>query len=584
VSYSSKLKRISSIGAVKKKEFSATGFIHIKSNENKTTQDLISYFKSNKDIETVQPNYQYHAVSTTPSELNSGNQWSLSNTGQTITNPDCSVYAINNPGKSGCDINIKDAWDYISECSSVTVAVIDSGVNYNHDDLKNNMWSDSSGYHGYDFVNSSSPYTPLDYYGHGTMIAGIIASSSNDSGTLGVFWKAKIMAIRVLDSTGIGTSSNIVQGINYAVSNGAKIICLCIIGGNSFDPAIYSALSNAKSSGVLVITGAGNDGVDINQSATTAHPEYDSFPAEYATNSFAPEYPALDNIINVTAIDQSFSLASFSNYGNSAVDIAAPGVNIYNTWAGTVQTINDDFMNDDFSSVDWNGREDNTSFTKTNWGVQSSGSTYILSNPCSAGYYRLNSKDRAFKTYYFGTGATITTLSCKISYSFYDLNDSIGLYITNTDNYYNPQIDSASVSLFSSSDISNTIELHKDISTYCKDFDFFSLIFYFTSNNSGNNTTGTKISNLTLNSLTLNSTSYYPRHGTSLAAAHVAGVAAMLLGFNSDYSYYDIISALKNGSTKNDSLTSSIKNGNMLNATGSFYYVSTPEDITIQEQ
>jgi thermitase len=576
--YDNKIKIIASAGAEKEREFSSTGFMHIRTKGGRTTKELLSSLKNIPEIESVQPNFVYHTLSTTPSELSSGNQWALSNSGQTISSSSCGIYSTNNPGTSGCDINIKDAWDYISDCSDVIVAVVDTGVNYNHNDLKNNMWTDASGYYGYDFVKNTAD--PMDCNGHGTMVAGIIGAANDGSGCVGVYWKAKIMAIRVIDSIGTGSSANIVSGINYAVSNKAKVICLCI-GGNSFDTAVYSALSNAKTNGVLVITGAGNDGVDINNSATSAHPEYDSFPAEYETGTYSTVYPALDNIISVAALDQSFNLASFSNYGNATVDIAAPGVNIYNTWAGTAEIIDDNFMNDDFSKTDWTGREDNTSFSVSNWGVRQAGSGYYLSNPSNESYYRNNSKDRAFKTYYFGEEATVSTLSCTLSYSLYDTSDSFNFYISNY-NELDP-LPATSSSLFSVSGGTGTVLFKKDITSYTSSQEFFSLLFYLSTSSSGTNTTGVKVKDLSLYTFKLDATSYYPKQGTSLSAAHVAGVAAMLLGFNSNYSYSDIADALKNGAKTYDSLTSSIKSGRVLDAAESFYYIAPPQNVTTQE-
>ncbi len=120
------------------------------------------------------------------------------------------------------------------------VAVIDTGVNYNHEDLADNMWDGSASgynYHGYDFVNSD--YDPMDFNGHGTHVAGIIgAVGNNGKGVTGVCWNVKIMAVRVLNAVGEGTTANIVSGINFAVSRGAKVINMSL-GGNLSD-AVFS--------------------------------------------------------------------------------------------------------------------------------------------------------------------------------------------------------------------------------------------------------------------------------------------------------------------------------------------------------
>lgn len=194
--------------------------------------------------------------------------------------------------------------------SKVTVAVIDSGIEYTHTDLTNRMWVDGSGNHGYNFVADN--FSPLDDDGHGTHVSGIIAAEENNSfavtGLTGSF--VELMAIKVLDATGSGTSQNVHDGIQYAISNGADIINLSVesIGTNAL---MESAIRDAINAGIVVTMATGNQGQQMT-----------------ATNVFAPGSlgPQLGGAISVASVDsQTGALSKFSNYSSTYAEIAAPG-------------------------------------------------------------------------------------------------------------------------------------------------------------------------------------------------------------------------------------------------------------------
>ena len=300
--------------------------LHIKLGAGKTVETALSAYRNDPDIENAQPNYIYHADAV-PYDTQYGQLWAFKNSGQTIspvpplTN---TVYTTHNPGTRGDDLNIEPAWDLINDCSPVVVAVIDSGINYNNEDLAPNMWTTVAyPLHGTNFTNEGPANDPMDLKGHGTHVAGIIGAAGNNSqGTTGVCWKASIMAVRVLDSTGSGTTANIIQGIAFAVSNGAKVINLSL-GGGTFDQAFSDAITSAQSSDVVVIVAAGNNNDN---------------------NDAVPHYPCSfthANLICVAALDQSYALASFSNWGPTSVHVGAPGTNILSTYAGSNATIVD---------------------------------------------------------------------------------------------------------------------------------------------------------------------------------------------------------------------------------------------------
>jgi subtilisin family serine protease len=256
-----------------------------------TVDSALAYFRGRPGVEFAQPDYQL-TVSATPDDPSFGSQWGLT------------------------DIGAPTAWNTSTGNGKITVAVIDSGLAYNHPDIKANVWHDvtdppSAGITvGYNFVSSNA--NPADDNGHGTHVAGIIgAVGDNGVGVVGVNWHVQIMPLKFLDSSGSGYTSNAVRALNFAVNHGA-IIVNASFGGGGYDSAMAAAIANARAHGVIVVTAAGNDGTD---------------------NDTTPEYPASyssDNLVSVAAIDQSDHLASFSDYGKT-VSIAAPGVGILST-------------------------------------------------------------------------------------------------------------------------------------------------------------------------------------------------------------------------------------------------------------
>ena len=208
------------------------------------------------------------------------------------------------PGLAGADIGAPAAWGVTTGSSSVNVAVVDSGVDRTHPDLFANLAA------GYDFAYDDSD--PTDYDGHGTHVAGIIAARGNNGiGVTGVAWQTSVIPVEALDATGEGTTSDIVAAYGYAVAKGARIVNASF-GGSSFSQSEYNAIKAAPN--VLFVAAAGN---------------------ETANDDTTPSYPCaynLPNILCVAATDNSDHLASFSNYGRTSVDIAAPGVSIYSTY------------------------------------------------------------------------------------------------------------------------------------------------------------------------------------------------------------------------------------------------------------
>ncbi|MEC9092499.1 MAG: S8 family peptidase, partial [Planctomycetota bacterium] len=219
-----------------------------------------------------------------------------------------------------------EAWNAGITGKDIVVAVIDSGVDKNHKDLNSQTWinqneipgdgidNDSNGFvddaFGWDF--SAGDNNPHDENGHGTHVAGIIASARNKFGATGIAYGAKIMAVRVLDKNGDGDFGDLAQGIYYAVDNGANVINLSI--GGEYNYSVRAAIAYANANGVFVSVASGNGGQDM--------PLY---PARHSAE--------ISNTLSVGAHNRSDGRAWFSNYvGSSAsVQVDGPGVNVYST-------------------------------------------------------------------------------------------------------------------------------------------------------------------------------------------------------------------------------------------------------------
>ncbi len=208
------------------------------------------------------------------------------------------------------NIHANQVWRTHREARNVIVAVIDTGVDYTHPDLKNNLWT-KNGTHGYDFFDDDAE--PMDEQGHGTHCAGTIAAEgNNNAGVVGVCWKAQIMAMRFLGPDGSGSTADAVKCIDWAVANGAHILNNSWAGpDNSLE--LKAAITRAEQKGVLFVAAAGNTVNRGNNNDTNPY-----YPAAYPNA----------NMISVGAIDVNDAAGTFSHYGKISVDIGAPGVGI----------------------------------------------------------------------------------------------------------------------------------------------------------------------------------------------------------------------------------------------------------------
>ncbi|QCV55125.1 peptidase S8 [Thermoactinomyces vulgaris] len=253
------------------------GYQVVKVNEGQNMEDVLKQYQSNPNVEYVEPNHEVHAFFT-PNDPRYSEQYA--------------------PQLVGAE----EAWDVTQGSSNVTVAIVDTGVDYNHPDLQGKVIK------GKDFVDNDDD--PMDENMHGTHCAGIAAALTNNGvGIAGMAPKVKILAERVLDANGSGTLDSVAQGITHATDQGADVISLSL-GSPQGASTLENAVNYAASKGAVVVAAAGNE------------------------STSAPSYPAYyEKAIAVAATDSNDKIASFSNYG-SWVDVAAPGVNILSTVPG----------------------------------------------------------------------------------------------------------------------------------------------------------------------------------------------------------------------------------------------------------
>lgn len=519
------------------------GWVRVKIGEGQTVEQALAQYRSDPDIEHVQPNYIYHAAAI-PNDPQYGQLWGFKNTGQTVT----SGSYLPNTGTPGVDINVEKAWDHITDCSSIVVAVIDTGINYSQEDLAGNMWNGGASFpnHGWDFVTNDND--PMDQLGHGTHVAGIVGASGNNAmGTTGVCWKANLMAVRVLNAAGSGTTASIIQGINFAVSNGAKVINMSLGGGGPFDQAFSSAITTAHNNDVVVVVAAGNEANDN-----------DGFSARYPCNFINT------NVVCVAALDQNYALATFSNWGSSSVDVGAPGTNIRSAWAGTPGTILDDFKNGG-NTLDW-------TTSGGGWGYNP---VDRLGNPASfpSGTYGNNMDSRVYKTFDLsGKAGLILRFSMEVAVLS---GDSLNV------NYRSAGGDpfaGGGVQLIGGSGNTGGIASFAFDISPCNSATC-SIGFQLVSNSSGTDMGG-RASFFRIDTLQLNSTSYVTINGTSMATPMVAGLAAMLRAYNPQYTYLDVVNSIKNSGRSVAALGGKTTTGKAIDVMPALAYLNPPMGLT----
>lgn len=294
-------------------------------------KEAIEFYQQNPDVLYAEPNYRVE-VQGIPNDPRFGELWGLHNTGQ------------RRGSTPGADIDAPEAWDITTGSQDNVVVVIDTGIDYNHEDLSANMFrntrdcndnktdDDLNGYvddcYGIDTFNNDSD--PMDDNGHGTHVAGTIGAVGNNGvGVVGVNWRVRLMACKFIGAGGFGSTDGAIKCLDYVgvmKDRGVNIIATNNSwGGGGFSRALQDAIDAQRRRGILFIASAGNAAWD---------------------NDLFPHYPSgyfLPNVISVAATDDTDNLAYFSNFGRQTVHLGAPGDlilsttprNTYSTSSGT---------------------------------------------------------------------------------------------------------------------------------------------------------------------------------------------------------------------------------------------------------
>jgi subtilisin family serine protease len=306
---------------------SVSGLAAIDDLDNLEAESIAAVYRALPEVEYAEPSYEISLKHDDggfkhvhPNDARFSEQWALDNHAQ-------------NGGKEGADIGALRAWVTTTGDDDIVVAVLDSGVDYTHSDLQNNIWvrpdnikqyedrdlGSIEDVHGYNAVDNTGD--PMDENGHGTHCAGIIgAEGGNEIGISGVNWKVRIMPLKFMNSSGFGTTKDAIEAINYVIARKRDGVNVRVIsaswGSKMRSQALEDVIRKAQEAGILFVAASGNDSANTDQ---------------------LPQYPAgynLGNVISVAALNRQDELASFSNYGAKSVHVAAPGANILSTWLG----------------------------------------------------------------------------------------------------------------------------------------------------------------------------------------------------------------------------------------------------------
>lgn len=318
---------------------SVSGLSVIDDLDNADASTVAAQYAAMSDVLYAEPNFQIKLDDPIVKRLNDGiyRESTASHPNDPMFNEQ---WALNNTGADGgtarADLDALEAWLTTQGSDEIVVAVLDTGVDFTHEDLRENMWfrpeslaaydddelgefNDLNGFNGTDQISD-----PMDDNGHGTHCAGIIgAEGDNGIGVSGINWHVKIMPLKFLGRGGSGSASDAIEAINYAIDRKEHGVSVRIIsaswGSRTRSKALEDAIRAAGDAGILFVAAAGNDGSDNDR--------YPHYPSNYD----------LPNVISVAALDRTDHLAGFSNFGTKTVHIAAPGKDILSTW------LNDDY-------------------------------------------------------------------------------------------------------------------------------------------------------------------------------------------------------------------------------------------------
>lgn len=307
-------------------KISGQNIVVVKKAVFETNDSAIKALNENPMVEIAEPNYIYK-INKAPTDPLYVQTWGLANVGQADPK--------NQVGVAGIDINAERAWEIQTGTREKIIAVIDTGIDYTHPDLVDNMWVNESEKNGKAGVDDDNNGVVDDVYGynaitgtgnakddqgHGSHCAGTIGARANNGiGVAGVNWNVRMMAVKFLDAGGSGSLADAIKAIDYATKMGAHVMSNSW-GGGGFSQTLMDAIKRSNEAGAIFIAAAGN---------------------EYNNNDNSPTYPStyqVENVMSVAAIDNRGAKADFSNYGKKTVHLGAPGVNVMSTTGGSYKS------------------------------------------------------------------------------------------------------------------------------------------------------------------------------------------------------------------------------------------------------
>jgi subtilisin family serine protease len=261
---------------------------------DQSVSSLVAAYQSSGLVDFAEPDYLGHVAATVPNDPKylDGTLWGLAK------------------------ISAPDGWDVQTSATNIIVAVLDTGVRYTHEDLAANIWTSPADHsHGLNAIAGSTD--PSDDSGHGTLVAGVLGAVGNNGiGVVGVAWNVQIMACKCFDKFGVGDIAACVSCLDYARTNGAKLINASW-GFSTNSLALSNALYRVQSDSIIVVAASGNIGSNLDLTS--------SYPSSYH----------LDNVVSVAYTTAEDALGPQSNYGATTVHLGAPGDHVYSTFAAT---------------------------------------------------------------------------------------------------------------------------------------------------------------------------------------------------------------------------------------------------------
>ncbi len=318
---------------IKTLNLSVGKFYLIKQKSGKHNSNFKADIKTVEQINGVvyaEPNFVYKINSVSgylPNDPKFGQLWGLRNNGR---NDPRDSSKVNKEGRAGADIAALKAWEVTKGDKRVKIAVIDTGIDYNHEDLKDNIWineAEANGKEGVDDDNNGfiddirgwnfhdDTNDPMDGHGHGTHCSGTIGAKHNDIGVAGIMDEVSLLPVKFLGDDGSGSTEGAISAIDYAIKMNVDIMSNSW-GGGAYSKALEDVIKEANEKGIIFVAAAGNSAENNDNG-----------------NHYPSNYP-VENVIAVAAHDFTDNLASFSNYGKTKVLIAAPGKNILSTVTG----------------------------------------------------------------------------------------------------------------------------------------------------------------------------------------------------------------------------------------------------------